>query len=171
MNTYRKLTICLVGAAMTVGMLSAQAEALDEKLTVTFSAPVATPVDVLPAGTYVFESLDGGSVTRILSGDQRRVYATLLTVPMERKTAEEKAIILGPGLNGGPQRIESWFYPGDSRGCEFIYRSEHPHKGPGAFSRGAKDIVMAPEFVAVHAAHAGAHLGSALVHAGKHLVS
>src|ERR1041385_5417704 len=61
---------------------NARAGILDGNRTVvTFSQPVEIPGAVLPAGTYVFEQVEGFEhVARILSADETHVYATLETV-------------------------------------------------------------------------------------------
>jgi hypothetical protein len=124
MNAYRKLTLVLLAATVLAVLApNARAQMLEEKMRVTFSGPVEVPGEVLPAGTYIFETLANGQVTRILSIDEKHVYATLLTVPDERRESVEKAtIILGEGSKGRPERVEAWFYPGRSTGNEFIYR-------------------------------------------------
>jgi hypothetical protein len=145
---------------MTLLTPGARGQSLEQKIKVTFSAPVMVPGEVLPAGSYVFEALQEGSLTRILSADEKHVYATLLTVPTERaQPAEEVTVILGRSPEGSPQRIESWFYPGDSVGSEFVYDKQHPDHITGAISHGMKDVE-----------HVGAHAGSAIVRAGKFIV-
>jgi hypothetical protein len=130
---------------MTLLTPGARGQSLEQKIKVTFSAPVMVP---------------GGSLTRILSADEKHVYATLLTVPTERaQPAEEVTVILGRSPEGSPQRIESWFYPGDSVGSEFVYDKQHPDHITGAISHGMKDVE-----------HVGAHAGSAIVRAGKFIV-
>jgi hypothetical protein len=97
-------------------------QALDEKATVTFSAPVEIPGRVLPAGTYVFKEMEPSHMTRVLSADEKTVYGTFFTIPEERmKPVEKSTIILGENTKGGPERVEGWFYPGESVGSEFLY--------------------------------------------------
>jgi len=172
MNIYRKFTIAAVSAAaLALFTPGAKAQLLEQKIAVTFSGPVMVPGEILPAGSYIFEALRDGSVTRILSADEKHVYATLLTMPTESLEPAEKAtVILGHGPEGSPQRIESWFFPGFSVGNEFIYMKEHHEKGPSPLSRGMKDVAAPPEYIAVHAAHVGAHAGIAVAHAGKFIV-
>jgi|SRR5688572_24542423 len=161
MNIYRRLTTTvLVAAALALLTRGAHAQAFEQKINVTFSGPVMVPGKVLPAGSYVFEALQEGSLTRILSADEQHVFATLLTVPTERLKPTEKAtIIVGRGPEGSPQRIDSWFYPGDPVGSEFVYSREHPDPITGAISHGMKDVE-----------HLGAHAGAAIVRAGKFVV-
>ena len=102
---------------------NARAQMLEERERVTFSGPVEVPGEVLPAGSYVFEALENGHLTRILSADETHVYATLFTVPDEQRESVEKAtIVLGEGPKGSPERVKEWFFPGDSTGNEFIFQ-------------------------------------------------
>src|SRR5262245_47894696 len=124
MITFRKLTLAVLAVLCLVVLApKAQAQLLNEKLRVTFSAPVEIPGRVLPAGTYVFMALEPGHVTRILSADERTVYGTFLTIPEDRlEPVEKPTIILGENPTGTPEKVEAWFYPGDSTGSEFMYR-------------------------------------------------
>jgi len=128
--------------------------------------------------------LENGHLTRILSADEKHVYATLLTIPDERMEPMEKpTIILGESPNGAPERVESWFYPGDSVGNEFLYPRTHSSKDVasimGSFNRGtgraaantAKGVAMSSEFLGVHAEHVGVNSTVAIAHAVKYLVS
>ena len=85
MNAYRNLTLAaLVATVLAVLTPNARAQMLEEKMRVTFSGPVEVPGEVLPAGTYTFEALENGHLTRILSADEKHVDATLLTIPDEQ---------------------------------------------------------------------------------------
>ena len=58
MKIYRKLVTATTGIiALFLVTGAAPAQGLEEKMTVTFSAPVEIPGEVLPAGKYVFEVL------------------------------------------------------------------------------------------------------------------
>ncbi len=124
MNAHRKLTLVALAASVLALLTpNARAQMLEERIRVTFSGPVALPGEVLPAGSYIFEALENGHLTRILSADEQHVYATLFTVPDERIEPVEKAtIVLGENPKGVPEKVEAWFYPGDSIGNEFIYQ-------------------------------------------------
>jgi len=183
-NIYQKLITATAGtAAVLLISGSAYAQGFEERMTVTFSAPVEVPGEVLPAGTYVFEVLQQGGLTRIVSPDELHVYATLITVPEEKKEpAGDGTVILKKNNEGGPERVDAWFLPGESVGCEFVYTKES-HKTLGAVvdssgkkvghatEKAAKDVEVSSEFVGVHAAHAGETVGVAFYHAGKFLVT
>jgi hypothetical protein len=166
MNTYRKLAIAAgITASMAVFSPGARAQLLEEKMTVKFSAPVEVPGEVLPAGTYVFEALQDGTLTRILSADESRVYATVFTVPDEKTEAVEKPTVsLEPSATqGSPERVDSWFYPGESTGNEFIYRKVQAQKILAPFTDAAKGIEHSSEFIGEHAAHIAAKVGKAVI--------
>jgi hypothetical protein len=168
MNAYRKLTmIALVTTAMALLAPNARAQMPLEKVKVTVSEPVEVPGLVLPSGTYVFEALENGSLTRILSADENHIYTTLSTVPDGRREPMDTAtVILKEGPEGEVERIESWFAPNEPIGNEFVY-SKTPSvsvQSPavGAISKEIvhvteetiKHVVTTPEYLAVHAEHA-----------------
>jgi hypothetical protein len=170
MNIHTKSMIVAVVTAFALFATKARAELIEEKIDVKLSAPVMVPGKVLPAGTYIFEALKDARITRILSADESRIYATLI-VPAQRFDPPAKATVtLGRGPEGEPQRIDSWFFPGDSIGNQFVYPKEHASKIADTIPRGVRDLAVAPEFLAVHAAHLGVHAGNAVVHAGKMLL-
>lgn len=185
MNAYRKLTLAALAAtSLAVLTPSARAQTLQDRELVTFSAPVEIPGKVLPAGTYIFEALEADHVTRILSADQHHVYATIVTLPDETKQSVEKGnVVLSEGTKGAPERVESWFLPGNAIGNEFIYHKAASKKSLGsvgdafikdsgaAVKKTARDIGVSSEFVGVHAEHVVVNSGEALAHAVKYLVS
>jgi hypothetical protein len=185
MNVYRKLTLAALAATVLAVLTpNARAQMLEERMHVTFSGPVEVPGEVLPAGTYIFEALENGHLTRILSADEKHVYATLLTVPDESREPVEKAtIILGESRKGAPEKVEAWFYPGDSIGNEFIYQKTHSSKdftsitGPfiketgRAAADAAKGVAISSEFLGVRAEHVAVNSTVAIAHALKYLVS
>jgi hypothetical protein len=110
---------------------SAKADNINHKTTVTFSGPVEIPpvyvtgMRVLPAGTYVFKLLNSSTnrhIVQIFNKDQTRIYATILAIPNYRLRRTNKTVItFNEGVNGAPQPIRAWFYPGANWGEEFVY--------------------------------------------------
>ena len=90
-----------------------------DKLTVfTFNAPVEVPGNIiLPPGTYVFrlaDSLADRNVVQIFDEQQSTIYATILTISVERPEPTYKTIVEFYEADGGPQNaLKAWFYPGD----------------------------------------------------------
>src|SRR2546427_10515491 len=114
MNVYRKITLAtlVVIAAAVVITPNAHAQILEEKVTVKFSEPVEIPGEVLPAGVYIFEAVENGHTTRIVSADEKKGYATLLTMPDQLLTEpmEQTNVILGENPDGGPPRVNARVY-------------------------------------------------------------
>lgn len=103
--------------------LAAHADEFNQQTTVTFSAPVQIPGQVLPAGTYTLEQADpygDQGLVRISSAD-RKVNMMLETVSADRKQPGDTTIILAKPEGGEPEMIVKWFYPGRTTGHEFVY--------------------------------------------------
>ena len=101
------------------------ADQWDMRTIVTFHHPVEVPGKVLPAGTYIFTTLDSfdlPQVVRILNQDETTVVGTYLTLPAYTLhppattmfTYEERP-------RGRPAAIKTWWYPNDQHGHQFIY--------------------------------------------------
>ncbi len=105
--------------------IAAHADELDQATTVTFSAPIQIPGQVLPAGAYLFKLVDSDSdrnIVQIFNSDGNVLDATLLTVPAERRQAtDDTAITLAEQESGKPDALLKWFYPGRLTGSEFVY--------------------------------------------------
>ena len=122
------LSMAFLGAAFSP---TAQADEHDKMTIVTFSAPVEIPPvyitgsRFLPAGTYVFKLLNSSSdrhIVQIFNRDQSKIFATILAIPDYRLTPTGKTVItFNEGIQGKPEAIRAWFYPGDNWGEEFVY--------------------------------------------------
>lgn len=103
--------------------LAAHADEFNQQTTVTFSAPVQIPGQVLPAGTYTLEQADPNGdqgLIRISSAD-RKVNMMLETVSADRREAGDTTIVLANPEGGEAAVLVKWFYPGRSTGHEFVY--------------------------------------------------
>jgi hypothetical protein len=124
--TYRlkfaALTLLAVGAAWFAP--SARADEWDKQTTLTFNEPVQIPGQVLQAGTYVFK-LAGSSarnVVQIFTQDQQHLVATVNAIPDYRLEPADKTVVtFEESPSGSPEALQSWFYPGDNTGFEFVY--------------------------------------------------
>jgi len=120
--------LALIGAAFSP---SAKADDYDKKTTMTFSQPVEIPpvhiqgYRVLPAGTYVFKLVNSSSnrhIVQIFNKDQNRIFATILAIPNYRLQPKDKTVVtFNESIQGRPQAIRAWFYPGANWGEEFVY--------------------------------------------------
>jgi hypothetical protein len=119
--------ISLVAAGFTLTP-RLSADEWDKSTTVTFSAPVEIPGQVLPPGTYVFKLLDSQSsrnVVQIFDANQTKLYASLLAIPDHRlKPADKTLITFEERAADSPEAIQAWFYPGDDYGQQFVYPKE-----------------------------------------------
>ena len=120
-----------IGLIIAFGLffeLAAHADVFDEQTTITFSAPVQIPGQVLPAGTYVFQKADpegDQDLVRILSADRSVDYGMVQTIPVERREAAgDTTITLTEPANGDPSVLVNWFYPGMLTGHEFVYPNQ-----------------------------------------------
>jgi Protein of unknown function (DUF2911) len=112
-------------------VLAARADESDQATTVTFNQPVQIPGQLLPAGTYVFKLAyrdTDQSVVQIFNSKETHLYATLETIPTDRRDTTGRTVItLAEQGAGKPDVLLKWFYPGNLTGNEFLY-SDHREK-------------------------------------------
>jgi hypothetical protein len=104
---------------------SARASESDQKTILTFSQAVEIPGRVLPAGTYVFKVLDSvadRNIVQIFDKQETHLYATILAISESRlEPTDNSTIQLKERTPGGPEAIQTWFYPGLLDGERFTY--------------------------------------------------
>lgn len=125
MRHFSRLHLLAIAAFVALGA-TAQAQPLNERLTLKFNTPVMVPGTTLPPGTYVFtESKTGQDVIVIYNEDQTRVLATTLAVPAirEETTGDTVVTIQRTSPEMAPA-LAKVFYPGKTRGHEFVYSEE-----------------------------------------------
>ena len=91
---------------------------------VTFNTPFALPRVSLPAGTYIFERIDGANpdVIRVASRDRRHVYLTAFTRSVERPIGiGRRQIRFAETVPGKTPRVVAWYPVDASTGHEFVY--------------------------------------------------
>jgi len=112
---------------LTASMMvpSANADEWNKETVLTFSAPVAIPGRVLPAGKYVFNLADSENnrdIVQVFTEDNGELLATILAVPAYRLVpTDETKITFAERPAGSPEAIHQWFYPGETTGVEFVY--------------------------------------------------
>jgi len=118
------LMFCLGVFVLSVP-LSAKADEWDKQTTLTFNKPVEVPGMVLRPGAYEFRLADVASernVVQIFNADGSHLYENVLTIPAYRLEPTDKTVItFEERVEGAPEAIKDWFYPGDNSGVEFVY--------------------------------------------------
>src|SRR5438046_4038117 len=102
------------------------ADETNKKTLSTFDQPAEIPGIVLAALANVFrrDNSTDPNLIQISGKDEKHVYATLLAIPDYRMNPADKTVITFEERdNSAPRAIKSWFYPGDTAGEEFVYRS------------------------------------------------
>ncbi len=121
------LSLCL-GLVSVPFVPQLKADEWDKKTIMTFNQPVQIPGQTLTPGTYVFKLMDNPSdrhIVQIFSADERHVYATILAIPDERLRVTGKTVVtLEERPASSPEAIQTWFYPGDTTGNRFVYRTQ-----------------------------------------------
>lgn len=119
------LMLGVLTASVGFSQLSAHADEENEATRITFSAPVEIPGQVLPAGTYLFEDVDGvnlPNMVRVFNADHSKLYVTLQTIPVDRmQTTGNPAITVAEPGNGTPSVLVKWFYGDRLTGHELVY--------------------------------------------------
>ena len=136
------------GLVIALGLflaLVANASESNQKTTITFSAPVQIPGQVLPAGTYIFQQSEtdsNPSIIQIFNAETNRGVAVLQTLPAERGSAVgETTVTLADTGSGNPAYLVNWFYPGSLTGYRFVYSKQQENE----ISQAAPQIVMASQ--------------------------
>jgi hypothetical protein len=121
----RTVAVAFVVAGLTAATVAAQPA--DKRTYFTFSGPVAIPGATLPAGRYLFRVADssGRDVIQVLSADGRTPLGMFFGQRVQRSDAsaepEVRFLESGPGM---PAAIQSWWYPSERDGYEFVYPKE-----------------------------------------------
>jgi hypothetical protein len=62
------------------------------------------------------------NLVQIFNADGTHLYATIQTISAERMRPTANSVVtLAEQTNGGPDVLVKWFYPGSTRGDEFVY--------------------------------------------------
>jgi hypothetical protein len=134
MRSFRAVPIAACVAILCAALgPSARADNWDRKTLVNFSGPVEIPGQVLPPGTYVFKLVnlpDSRNLVQIQNEDQSFTFATLQTVSTWRTYPTNRTHFLFDERSGDqPEALRTWYYPGDTRGLDFIY-SDYQYDTP-----------------------------------------
>ena len=120
-----------------------QSSEWNKKSTFTTDHQVEFPGIVLEPGVYVVSLRESGSkrsVVQILSQDETQVLASLVAVPDHRMRPEDSSEFTFHQVKGdGPAPVQTWFYPGDLVGLEFVYSKARARE----IAKDSDDHVMA----------------------------
>jgi len=128
--TFSKLSMIagFIIAFALIFELTAHADEENQMTKISFSEAVQVPGTVLPAGTYQFvlaRNESNQSIVQIFNADGTRLYATVQTVPAERRRETDgTSITLAQRPDGQPDALVTWFYPGSGTGHEFLYSKQ-----------------------------------------------
>lgn len=133
---------CAVIALVFATTVPASAQTpLDRRTFFTFSGPVHMPGVTLGAGTYLFRlpNPNNLNVVQVLNADGTRLFGTFFTIGAIRPTPPEKPEVrfMETASNTVPP-IQTWWYPGESTGFEFIY----PKSEARLMAKSAKQPVL-----------------------------
>ena len=106
---------------------TASADPRNKKTVLTFRQSVQLPGVALAPGTYVFKVPDFNyrHVVQVFNADETKILATILTVSNERQNSTDRtALRFGEGIRDLPEPLQTWFYPQDKIGKEFVYSKE-----------------------------------------------
>ncbi|HYT19783.1 MAG TPA: hypothetical protein VEW05_06065 [Candidatus Polarisedimenticolia bacterium] len=143
MQTVRRavVVVCAVLVTMMLGAIlapGARADQWDKKTIVTFSDAVEIPLQVLPAGTYIFKLADSPTdrhIVQIWNADESQILATVMTIPNWRMEAPDNSIFeFDERPSKSPQALKVWFYPGNNTGEEFVY-SRYSYTRSNSYNR------------------------------------
>jgi hypothetical protein len=115
------LTLCCL-LALPASLMASER---DQATQMTFNEPVQIPGQVLAAGTYWFALMDSQSernIVQIWNEDRSQLIATVFTIADYRvEPADETVVTFEERPGDQAEAIQSWFYPGENSGHEFIY--------------------------------------------------
>jgi hypothetical protein len=120
----KKIATLLFLLASLAVLPAAQADEWNQATKFTFSQPVQIPGRVLPAGTYMFELLNGFNheIVRISNEDRTKVVALIPAIPCRQHDLLGKsAVILAQRRESQPEAVIAWTYPGRLDGHQFLY--------------------------------------------------
>jgi LPXTG-motif cell wall-anchored protein len=130
-------SICAAAALAVVATATVLVQPSDKRTYFTFSSPIAIPGVTLPAGKYLFRIADTSSrnAVQVLSEDGTKPYAMFFALRAERsEPARDPEIRFMETATGMPQAVQTWWYPGERHGYEFVYPKQQARllaKGTG----------------------------------------
>ena len=119
------MSLCLTLFCLLALPASLMASERDQATQMTFDEPFEIPGQVLDAGTYWFALMDSQSdrnIVQIWNQDRSQLIATVFTIADYRVEPNDETVVTFEERPGDQaEAIQSWFYPGENSGHEFIY--------------------------------------------------
>ncbi len=109
-----------LGLALVAAVPRMRANEFDKKTILTFNTPVEISRYALPAGTYVFKTLDDNrNIVMVMNSEEDYTYALVNTIPIEAmKTPDKVRVEFSERGVNAPPAVRAWFYPGENVGWE-----------------------------------------------------
>jgi hypothetical protein len=124
----QRITFAALFALLLASTIPAQAQSYEwaKKSVITLEDMSEVPGMVLEPGTYVLKAEDNlnspRTVVQLLNKDESQILTTFLAVPDNRVRPESDVVLtFFDGVTAGPKPIQTWFYPGEMNGYEFVY--------------------------------------------------
>lgn len=144
----RSIILVLLSVVVLNCSIPANAQSYEwaRKSIITLDDLSEVPGMVLEPGTYVLKADDnvGGprTLVQLLNKDESQVLTTFIAVPDNRVRPDSDVVFsFFPGITVGPKPIQTWFYPGEMNGYEFVY----PKTRAREIAKSSDDHVMASD--------------------------
>ena len=133
---------CSVALLACVMATPSTAQPLDKRTLFTFSGPVSMPGVTLPSGQYLFRLANpesGRNVVQVLNADGTKLYGMFFAMRAERfEPASTPEVRFMETAVGRPTAIQTWWYPGERSGYEFVYPKDQARR----LAQGASQPVL-----------------------------
>src|SRR5215472_3288878 len=144
----RSTTLAVVFAFLLINSTpaKAQSEEWSKKSVLTLQDSFEVPGMVLKPGTYVLKADDNSgnprTLVRLLSQDESQTLTTFVAIPDNRMRPESDVVVtFFNGVIDGPKSVQTWYYPGEMNGYEFVY----PKARAKEIAKHTDDHVMASD--------------------------
>ena len=133
-----KILVVVFAVVLLGGVLVpvARADQDNREVLFTVTGPVELPGEVLGPGRYELKLQgDGSPIAGVWNANGQQFYGYFITIPVDRVHANGRSrVVLAESVKGAPEKIERWFYGGDTNGNEFLYPVSHTCQCATAFN-------------------------------------
>lgn len=125
MTKFKSIAVIFCLTLATIAFVPAAfAGQWSERTELHFNDPIEVPGVVLPAGNYWFvlsSDQSNRNVVQIFDAKENKIFATLMTVPTERRHTTGKTEMVLATRQHSPDALWKWYYPGRRTGHAFLY--------------------------------------------------